>query len=104
MNKNKKISLKIEQSTEQKIKQSQKGGGSGAPPSRHLWFKEHGPKCTCPDCRRYYILEDGELKEKMKSILTLDRDHTLDTYEYVKTKKRNKFRDAFILNGNGKFD
>lgn len=91
-----KLSNPLVQKGKQKQKMGQKGRGDGKdkPPSRHLWVKRHGPKCSCPDCRRYYIVEDGEVKKKSKRIIPLDREKTLDTYEYIKSKKINKFKHA----------
>ncbi len=83
---------------EQRISQKGRGEGKGKPPSEHLWVKRHGPKCTCPDCRRYYIVEDGKVKKKSSSIVPEDKHRTLDTYEYLTNKKINKFKDAGKLN------
>jgi hypothetical protein len=89
-----KISNIIVQKPEQKQNAGQKGGGKGKPPPRHLWVARHGPKCTCPDCRIYYTVEDGEVKKKSGSIIPEDRNRTLDTYEYITGKKANKLKDA----------
>ena len=83
---------------EQRIRQKAKGKGEGKPPSEHLWAMKHGPKCTCPGCRRYYIVEDGKVKKRSSSIVPEDRHKTLDTYEYLTNKKVNKFKDAEKLN------
>ncbi len=93
-----KISNVIVQKPEQKQKTRQKGKGRGKSPSRNLWVTKHGPKCTCPDCRRYYIVEDGKVKKKSSRIVPEDRHRTLDTYEYITNKKINKFKDAEKLN------
>ena len=86
-----------DQKQEQKIGQGGRGDGSGAPPSRHLWMRKHGPGCSCPDCRRYYTVEDGEVKEKSSRIIPKDKHRTLDCYEYVNDKKVNKFKEAYRL-------
>ena len=82
----------------QKLGRKGRGDGKGKPPSRHLWATKHGPKCTCPDCRRYYVVEDGKVKKKSSRIVPEDRHRTLDTYEYITNNKINKFKDAEKLN------
>ena len=83
---------------EQRIRQKAKSKDEGKPPSEDLWAMRHGPKCTCPGCRRYYIVEDGKVKKRSSSIVPEDRHRTLDTYEYLTNKKVNKFKDAEKLN------
>ena len=93
-----KISNIIVQKPEQEQRIGQKGRGEGKPPSEHTWVQRHDSKCTCPNCRRYYIVEDGQVKKKSSSIVPEDRHRTLDTYEYLTNKKVNKFKDAEKLN------
>ena len=92
------FNYKYTQDQKQKIDQKGKGKGKGKPPSRHLWVTKHGPGCKCPDCRRYYIVEDVKVKKKSSRIVPEDRHKTLDTYEYITNKKINKFKDAEKLN------
>lgn len=86
-----------DQRQEQKIGQTGRGSNSGAPPSRHIWMREHGSYCKCPDCRRYYTIEDGKVKEKSTRIIPEDKHRTLDCFEYVNDRKINKFKEAYRL-------
>ena len=86
-----------DQRQEQKIGQRGKGDSSGAPPSRNIWISVHGNRCSCPDCRRYYVLENKEVKERSTRIIPEDKHRTLDCYEYVTNKTINKFKEAYKL-------
>ena len=86
-----------DQRQEQKIGQRGRGDNSGAPPSRHIWMHRHGPGCSCPDCRRYYVVENREVKERSTRIIPEDKHRTLDCYEYVTSKTINKFKEAYNL-------
>jgi len=59
--------------------------------------KFHDYNCSCEDCRRYITVEDGEVKEKTKRIVTADRHKTLDCTEYIVNKRVNKFRDSAMF-------
>ena len=76
---------------EQTIKQ-QKDGGTPPPVGRF-----HGFDCFCEDCRRYITVEDGEVKEKVKRIVTADKRKTLDCTEYIVNKRVNKFKDSAMF-------
>ena len=58
---------------------------------------KHVKHCSCTDCRRYYTYEDGHIKEKVKGIVPMDRNHELNVCEYITSRKVNKFKDAFNL-------
>tara|TARA_R100001086_G_C11750231_1_gene235142 strand:+ start:114 stop:404 length:291 start_codon:yes stop_codon:yes gene_type:complete len=76
---------------EQTIKGQKEGG---LPPPVGIF---HGYNCFCEDCRRYITVEDGEVKEKTKRIVTADRRKTLDCTEYIVNKRVNKFRDSAMF-------
>ena len=86
-----------DQRQEQKIGQRGKGDSSGAPPSRNIWMSVHGHRCSCPDCRRYYVIENKEVKERSTRIIPEDKHRTLDCFEYVNDRKINKFKEAYRL-------
>ena len=86
-----------DQRQEQKIGQRGRGDSSGAPPSRNIWMSVHGNRCSCPDCRRYYVLENKEVKERSTRIIPEYKHRTLDCYEYVTNKTINKFKEAYKL-------
>ena len=75
----------------QSIKQQKDGG---LPPPVGIF---HDYNCSCEDCRRYITVEDGEVKEKTKRIITADRHKTLDCTEYIVNKRVNKFRDSAMF-------
>ena len=59
--------------------------------------KFHNSECSCEECRRYYTVENGEVKEKTKGIVPVDRNKTLDCSEFIENKKVNKFRESAMF-------
>jgi hypothetical protein len=77
-------------------KQTIKGHNEGGIPTPVGIFHDYY-NCSCEDCRRYITVEDGEVKEKTKRIITADRHKTLDCTEYIVNKRVNKFRDSAMF-------
>ena len=59
--------------------------------------KFHNCECSCEECRRYYTIEDGEVKEKTKRIVNSDKHKTLDCSEFIENKRVNKYRESFSI-------
>ena len=57
----------------------------------------HNNKCLCNDCRRYYCVENGEVKEKKRRFVPIDRHKELDCSEYMDNRKVDKHRDYFMM-------
>ena len=91
--------ININQEQQQKQKTVQKQSTTyekdvGLPPSSGI---VHNYKCLCNDCRRYYCVENGEVKEKKRRFVPIDRHRELDCSEYIDNRKVDKYRDYFMM-------
>ena len=91
------IDTSQEQKQEQKIvqKHSTTFQGDRALPSGYGVV--HNYICLCNDCRKYYSVENGEVKEKKRRFVPMDRHKELDCSEYMDNRKVDKHRDYFMM-------
>lgn len=52
----------------------------------------HPPFCKCEKCRSFYTLSNGKVKKVVPFLYSRDKMKTLDCFEYITSKKINKFK------------
>ena len=91
------IDTSQEQKQEQKTVQKQSTTYKNDVPTPSNYGVVHNYKCLCNDCRRYYCVENGEVKEKKRRFVPVDRHKELDCSEYIDNRKVDKHRDYFMM-------
>jgi hypothetical protein len=91
------INTSQEQKQQQRTVQKQKIVYEKDVPTPSNYGVVHNYKCLCNDCRRYYCVEDGEVKEKKRRFVPVDRHKELDCSEYMDNHKINKYREYFMM-------